>query len=73
MITIMFSCKGCGLEKHKLQIPAREDEDLLVWMEKVKGWVADEHHKVSQNCRTERCDLYLPMPPEAEFVGQQIE
>ena len=73
MITVMFDCQGCGLKQHKVQVPAREGgEDLGVWMDKLKQWLADEHKRVSPSCTTEKCDLYLPVK-DAEFIGQQIE
>ena len=73
MITIMFSCAGCGLVKHKLQVPARETEDIFEWMEKVKRWLGDEHERVSPQCQSPCCDLMIPMPDDAEFIGQQTE
>ena len=75
MITLMFSCDGCGLSKHPFQVPARETEDqsVLQWMEKVKMWVGDEHCRVSPNCQsTTMKELMIPTEG-AEFIGQQVE
>lgn len=74
MITVMFSCKGCGLEKHKLQVPARDrtDVDVTAWVNQTMSHVADEHRRLSPNCKETKCDLYLPMQ-DAEFLGQQVE
>lgn len=75
MITLMFTCKGCGLVDHKFQVPAREsaDHDVVAWMKKVEAWVSDEHTRVSPKCTANKLDnLKIPMEG-ADFIGQQVE
>jgi len=71
MITVMFDCKGCGIQKHKVQVPARTVEDVVEWVRRVGDIVGEEHRKLSPNCTTAKCDLYLPTT--GEFIGQQVE
>lgn len=73
MVTVMFDCKKCGLKQQKVQVPARETEDVVKWVEKVRQLCGDEHLRLSPTCNSEKVDLYLPVPPEAEFIGQQNE
>ncbi len=81
MITIKFSCKGCGLKNHALQIPARTDTSITgleKWMLKMGHWIYDEHKRRSPACRADAMqDLMIPMKhadgTECEFVGQQVE
>ena len=75
MITIMFSCSGCGLEDHKLQVPARESPeiDVRVWVDQLRVWVAEEHIRVSPHCKSKEIEnLKIPIK-DAEFIGQQVE
>jgi hypothetical protein len=72
----MFTCPACGLTKHKLEVPARPTSDkasLRAWMDALGHWIKDEHHRVSPNCHHDKCDLYIPAPDGAEFLGQQTE
>jgi len=71
MITVMFDCKGCGISKHKVQVPARTVEDIGEWVRRVGDIVGAEHRKLSPTCPSKHCDLYLPAG--GEFVGQQVE
>lgn len=80
MITVMFSCDGCGLKDHKIQVPAREtaEEDVRIWMAKLGGWIGEEHQRLSPNCKSMTMkDLKIPLKhtdgTEAEFLGQQLE
>lgn len=74
MITVLFSCKACGLTKHALQVPAREtpESDVCAWMRKTTYHVRDEHERVSPQCRNNVVDLMIPTEG-SEFIGQQVE
>ena len=77
MITVKYSCNLCGIKNREVQIPAREhaDVDVVKWMKEVVGKIlSDDHALRSPNCHpTSLSDVMIPMPPEAEFIGQQIE
>lgn len=75
MITIYFSCEGCGLVKHPLQVPAREHGDVSVveWMNHTAACISEEHRRVSPNCKADVMkNIMIPLEG-AEFVGQQVE
>lgn len=68
-ITCQFSCDGCGLRSHPVEVRAREqDEDIIEWMENTVGRsVAFEHLVMSPTCRAQGVrDLKIPLPPEGE-------
>lgn len=77
MLTIKFSCDVCGLFRHEMQIPAREDpavEAVVPWMENTIRMIGEEHSRVSPKCPARRLkDLMIPLPKEGEFLGQQVE
>jgi len=77
MITVLFSCRACGLKDASVQVPAREtpDDDVIHWMKEVVPYcIQDEHRRRSPHCtHNSASDVKIPMPPEAEFLGQQIE
>lgn len=75
MITILYTCEECGLRDRSVQCPARTTEDVRVWVGKiVAGCVGADHRKASPGCRAVKMTmLKIPMPPEADFIGQQIE
>jgi hypothetical protein len=73
MITVKFNCKMCGVNEYELQVPAREAEEVQLWIDKTLWHVAEEHHRISPLCPSIKCDLIIPTPTESEFVGQQVE
>jgi hypothetical protein len=76
MITIYFSCEGCGLVKQPLQVPAREDpetEAVIPWMNQTTAIISEEHRRLSPNCTAKELkNIMIPLEG-AEFVGQQVE
>lgn len=73
MVTVMFTCHICGITKHRVEVPARTTEDVMEWTHNTAYLCGIEHKKLSPSCTEDKADLYLPAPPEAEFIGQQIE
>lgn len=78
MITVYFTCHQCGLVKQPVQVPARENPDVeavVHWVKNiVAGCISREHDRLSPNCKIKTIsDVMIPNPPEAEFIGQQIE
>lgn len=76
MITVLYSCKQCGLKDRAVQVPAREhqDVDVVRWMREVVGSVlSDDHRRASPHCRPDSLsDIKIPLA-DAEFIGQQVE
>lgn len=75
MITIKYTCEQCGIARRDVQVPARTTEDVVAWVrEIVARCVADDHARTSPGCTSRKMsELLIPLPPESEFIGQQIE
>jgi hypothetical protein len=69
-ITVMYSCPECALTKVSCIVPAREEEDVLVWMDETIRLVAADHDRRSPRCHPKTLkDLYIPMPPGTDRIG----
>ena len=73
VITVMFTCKVCGVEKVKVSVPARESpgKDLMEWMDETMLECMAMHLAHSPLCSTKHLDLMIPLAGDAEWVGQQ--
>lgn len=65
MITVLFSCDGCGLADKKVEIRFRRpDEDIAHWMNHVAGAVSRCHSAARPRCRARKMkELKIPLPP----------
>lgn len=69
-ITVLYSCDLCGLTDAHCDVPAREDEDVLVWMEQTIQLVAANHHRRSPLCRPKTLkNLMIPMTGRDRIGG----
>lgn len=69
-ITVKYSCHDCGLVKAECVVPARQDEDVVVWMEHTIRLAAQDHARRSPRCHPKQLhDLMIPMPPGTDRVG----
>lgn len=75
MIGIVYSCDGCGLKDAVVELPYREsEEDVVTWLQtKVGAAVGQDHARRSPKCRSETCDLRIPMPPGTQWVGGPVQ
>lgn len=72
-IVVKYSCARCGVRDAELTVPAREDEDVIVWMEEVIVLIAQAHRKAHPDCRERQLqNLMIPMPPGVDRVGGAI-
>jgi hypothetical protein len=70
MITILFTCHGCKLEKQKVSVRERtKDEDVIQWMDATMLVVKDAHSILSPHCRERKVDLMIPVDTNAMRVG----
>lgn len=76
MITVLYSCKKCGIVDRPVQVPAREHQDIDVvhWMQNIVARsVSIDHQQVSPSCIPDTLsDIKVPIA-DSEFIGQQIE
>lgn len=49
-IRVLYSCRTCHLEKVGCDVPARGEEDVLVWMEATIAHVSVDHARRSPGC-----------------------
>jgi hypothetical protein len=62
-ITVYYSCNQCGLRRVPCDVPARGQEDVVVWLRSIVGWeIKVDHLRRSPTCKaTEVQDLMVPM------------
>lgn len=75
-IAVQFSCRGCGLEKHSVNVRSRmKDEELKHWFEKgLVPVLSAEHERMSPDCRSEVMhEVMIPMPAGSAGVGYAVK
>ena len=66
MITVLYTCHGCGREKQKAFVRERHpNEDILDYMKEVAEVVSDAHSMASPGCKHRTCDLMIPLTENA--------
>lgn len=74
MVRCMYSCNECGVHRVICDVPAREDEGAVEWMEKKAILaVAAAHRAASPNCRAEKISELLIPTTGVSRVGGAIE
>jgi hypothetical protein len=72
--TVRYSCDLCGLEKIPVDVRAREEEDVLVWMEYVGRCLAEDHFSRSPHCRPKTLSrVMIPMLGTDRIGGPAIQ
>ena len=72
-ITVFYSCTLCDLLKIAVEVPAREDEDVLDWMKQTIQFIANDHFGRSPNCRPEQLhDLMIPVTGANKIGGPSL-
>lgn len=70
-ITCKYSCRGCGLHRVPCLVPARGEEDVLVWTREVMTRALMRDHAIrSPHCRTrEFAEVMVPMTGTSKIGG----
>lgn len=70
-IEVLYSCQLCGACDERVEVRERApDEDIAHWMEAaVVPAVATRHWADHPGCKSQHCDLKLPVPPGVERLG----
>jgi len=59
---LQYSCDRCGIKRQILDVPARQDEDITVWMDRTIYLVAHDHRRLSPTCNAKSLtELLIPM------------
>lgn len=69
MIRVRYSCKGCGLKAVELEVPARDTEDVITWLDNTRAIVSRNHDQQSPFCLSPCCDLEVPFAEGTQKVG----
>jgi hypothetical protein len=70
-VECMYSCSLCGVTKRKVMVPARGDENVVAYVEKVAvpRLVAD-HLINSPGCKPEKfAEVYIPVTNDGVVGG----
>ncbi len=55
-IRVLYTCRLCGLDNVGVDVPARGDENVLVWMDSTARQLSEDHAKRSPNCYPKTLD-----------------
>lgn len=74
-ITLKYSCDRCGLKDVEVSVPARQNEDVVAWLEGVVGhFVHADHQRRSPGCRaTSVQNLMIPTTGAQKVGGPAIQ
>ena len=72
-IRVFYSCALCGLIKVGLDVPAREVEDVRVWMDSTILLLSQDHNRLSPHCHpTTLTNLLIPMTGVDRIGGPAV-
>jgi hypothetical protein len=73
-IRARYSCQGCGLADVGVDVPAREDEDVCVWMNATVQKLAADHRRRSPRCRANAFqEVKIPITGADRVGGPSIQ
>ncbi len=70
-IECKYSCKHCGIYRQAVQVPVRQTEDVITWMNTAcVPLLGADHDRRSPFCRiTELTEVMIPVPPGTDKIG----
>ena len=70
-IQCKYSCFKCGIRRQIVTVPAREDEDVVVWLETVAApALSADHDRRSPQCKiTELSEVMIPSRDGQKKLG----
>lgn len=73
-IGCLYSCSACGIRDVEVRVPAREEEDVVVWLERVCAVaIGADHVARSPHCRAQTMEnLKIPMTGTDRIGGAAI-
>lgn len=74
MIEVFYSCPDCGLHRVRCEVPARGEEDVIVWMNVTIVHIGADHRRRSPDCHpTELHDVMIPMTGANKIGGPAVQ
>ncbi len=69
-IQCKYSCFKCGIKRRIVVVPARQEEDVVTWMETIMApALSADHDRQSPHCKITKLDEVLIPIEGAEKVG----
>lgn len=73
-IGVRYSCAGCGLREIQLDVPARGNEAVVVWMDATVRRLSADHRRRSPNCNAQALqEVKIPMTGVDRIGGPSIQ
>lgn len=73
-ITVLYSCDECKLVKVSCEVNARDQEDIVDWMDYLIKALAIDHHRRSPNCHPKQLtNLMIPIHNAKKIGGPAIQ
>jgi hypothetical protein len=73
-IGVRYSCHACGLSDIEVRVPAREEEDVLVWMDTMGHALKADHRSRSPACRaTSAQNVKVPVAGTDRVGGAPVQ
>lgn len=73
-ITVFYTCQDCGLQHVICVVPARQDDDVRVWMDRTVRLVAADHRRRSPRCQAQSLtELRIPMTGTDRIGGVAVQ
>lgn len=79
MVTVAFSCDGCGLKNTKVKVlPCKKEEDVVWWVQHIVMASISLHHSfVSPNCTSKEVkNIVIPVggvDQEDAWIGKDTD
>jgi hypothetical protein len=71
-ITVLYTCKVCGIEKQPLAVPERAVAvDIRLWMDQTIRRVGQDHALRQPPCEAKAVDLMIPVNDETPMLGKK--
>jgi hypothetical protein len=72
-ISVLYSCDLCGLVDIPVSVPARENEDVIQWMETMGVLLSNDHQKRSPHCHPKTLSqVKVPMTGTDKVGGASV-
>ena len=68
-IVCKYTCHACALDKVSVAVPAREDEEIGVWIRATAELLGADHCRRSPHCTKREIDLMIPIDGADKLGG----
>lgn len=68
-IQCFYSCKACGLKEVAVDVPLREQEDVVVWIKATAELMGADHGRRNPACDERKIDIKIPVSAGTTKVG----